>query len=94
MLICFSNTTVHILMYGYYFLAALGPSVRKYLWWKKYLTSIQIVCIQTLSKKNLRTRKTFNQNMQIYMKLMTTLGDNIFLSLTRVAKSRGMGNLQ
>ena len=35
-------------MYGYYFLAALGPHMRPYLSWKKYLTTfqmIQFVCI-------------------------------------------------
>ena len=36
------NCYVHVLMYTYYFLAACGPSVRKYLWWKKYLTIIQM----------------------------------------------------
>ncbi|XP_050536829.1 elongation of very long chain fatty acids protein AAEL008004-like isoform X3 [Daktulosphaira vitifoliae] len=37
------NTFVHIIMYTYYLLAALGPNVQKYLWWKKYLTSLQMV---------------------------------------------------
>ena len=37
------NTFVHIIMYAYYMLAALGPNVQKYLWWKKYLTSLQMV---------------------------------------------------
>ncbi|KAG7299734.1 hypothetical protein JYU34_016736 [Plutella xylostella] len=37
------NTFVHILMYSYYLLAAMGPQVQKYLWWKKYLTAIQMV---------------------------------------------------
>lgn len=36
------NTFVHIVMYGYYLLAALGPSIQPYLWWKKYLTALQI----------------------------------------------------
>lgn len=39
----FCNTIVHMIMYFYYFIAALGPNYRKYLWWKKYLTIIQIV---------------------------------------------------
>lgn len=30
-------------MYSYYMLAAMGPKVQKYLWWKKYLTLIQMV---------------------------------------------------
>lgn len=39
----FLNTFVHIIMYAYYMLAAMGPKVQKYLWWKKYLTIIQMV---------------------------------------------------
>ncbi|KAG0431084.1 hypothetical protein HPB47_022110 [Ixodes persulcatus] len=37
------NAFVHVVMYAYYFLATLGPNVRQYLWWKKYLTTMQIV---------------------------------------------------
>lgn len=41
------NTFVHVILYGYYFLAALGPQVQKYLWWKKYITRLQLVSLQT-----------------------------------------------
>ena len=37
------NSFVHIIMYTYYLLAALGPTVQKYLWWKKYITTLQMV---------------------------------------------------
>ena len=37
-----SNFFVHTIMYGYYFVAALGPEYSKYIWWKKYLTTFQI----------------------------------------------------
>nr|XP_024642721.1 elongation of very long chain fatty acids protein 7 [Macaca nemestrina] len=37
------NTAVHVVMYSYYGLSALGPAYQKYLWWKKYLTSLQLV---------------------------------------------------
>ena len=37
------NCGIHIMMYSYYFLASLGPKIQKYLWWKKYLTTLQIV---------------------------------------------------
>jgi elongation of very long chain fatty acids protein 7 len=30
-------------MYSYYFVAAMGPQYQKYLWWKRYLTNLQIV---------------------------------------------------
>ncbi|XP_064482459.1 very long chain fatty acid elongase 4-like [Ornithodoros turicata] len=36
------NMFVHIVMSSYYFLSTFGPEVTKYLWWKKYLTLMQI----------------------------------------------------
>ncbi|KAJ4450285.1 hypothetical protein ANN_01705, partial [Periplaneta americana] len=39
----FINTFVHIVMYTYYLLAAMGPKYQKFLWWKKYLTTFQMV---------------------------------------------------
>jgi hypothetical protein len=30
-------------MYSYYLFAALGPRFQKYLWWKKYMTALQMV---------------------------------------------------
>lgn len=37
-----ANSFVHVLMYAYYGLSALGPAVQRFLWWKKYLTVIQL----------------------------------------------------
>lgn len=37
------NTFVHIVMYTYYMFSAMGPQYQKYLWWKKYLTTLQMV---------------------------------------------------
>ncbi|XP_014478535.1 PREDICTED: elongation of very long chain fatty acids protein AAEL008004 [Dinoponera quadriceps] len=37
------NSIVHIFMYSYYLIAALGSKYRKYLWWKKYMTWIQLL---------------------------------------------------
>lgn len=39
----FANSIVHIVMYIYFGLSAVGPSIHKYLWWKKYLTAFQLV---------------------------------------------------
>ncbi|XP_057668511.1 elongation of very long chain fatty acids protein AAEL008004-like isoform X1 [Diorhabda carinulata] len=39
----FINTFVHIIMYTYYMLSAMGPHMQKYLWWKRYLTTFQMV---------------------------------------------------
>ena len=44
-LLCFLNSFVHVVMYTYYALSAMGPEVQKYLWWKRYLTQFQLVRI-------------------------------------------------
>ncbi len=36
------NTFIHTIMHCYYGLSALGPAVRPYLWWKRYITQLQI----------------------------------------------------
>lgn len=33
-------------MYFYYMLAAMGPQYQKFLWWKKYMTELQIVSVK------------------------------------------------
>lgn len=37
------NSFVHVLMYAYYGLSALGLEIQRYLWWKRYLTIVQLV---------------------------------------------------
>ncbi|XP_059052363.1 elongation of very long chain fatty acids protein AAEL008004-like [Achroia grisella] len=37
------NTFVHIIMYFYYMVSAMGPKYQKFVWWKKYLTALQLV---------------------------------------------------
>ncbi|KAL9707693.1 hypothetical protein quinque_011211 [Culex quinquefasciatus] len=36
------NTYVHVVMYSYYLIAALGPRYQRFLWWKRYLTTLQL----------------------------------------------------
>ncbi|XP_055374697.1 elongation of very long chain fatty acids protein 7 [Condylostylus longicornis] len=75
------NSFIHILMYAYYLLAALGPNVQKYLWWKRYLTQMQIiqfliVFVHTLQvqfqpdcafPKSIAALLTFNAGLFTYM---------------------------
>ncbi|XP_045111896.1 elongation of very long chain fatty acids protein AAEL008004-like [Portunus trituberculatus] len=51
-LLIFLNAFVHTVMYLYYLLAAMGPRVRPFLWWKKYLTTLQIVQFLTVMAQN------------------------------------------
>ncbi|KAJ0180132.1 hypothetical protein K1T71_004723 [Dendrolimus kikuchii] len=37
------NSVVHVVMYSYYLLSGLGPRFQKYLWWKKYVTKMQLI---------------------------------------------------
>ena len=46
---CMLNSFIHFLMYFYYFLSAFGPRFQKYLWWKKYLTTMQMVFLIILN---------------------------------------------
>lgn len=41
-ILCLINSFVHVLMYFYYGLSACGPQYQKYLWWKKYMTKLQL----------------------------------------------------
>ncbi|CAB3377381.1 Hypothetical predicted protein [Cloeon dipterum] len=37
------NNLVHVVMYFYYMMTAMGPQYQKYIWWKKHLTTVQLV---------------------------------------------------
>lgn len=39
----FLNSFVHVVMYSYYFLTSYKPELKKSLWWKKYITQIQLI---------------------------------------------------
>ncbi|XP_064624335.1 very long chain fatty acid elongase AAEL008004-like [Lineus longissimus] len=36
------NAFIHVMMYTYYGLAALGPAFQRFIWWKKYMTKMQM----------------------------------------------------
>lgn len=58
-------------MYAYYLLSALGPQIQKYLWWKKYITTMQMVrnwykslsIVENFVKTELNT-STYNANQK------------------------------
>ncbi|XP_026485986.2 very long chain fatty acid elongase 7-like [Vanessa tameamea] len=41
-LIGYVNAFVHMIMYTYYFIAGCGDKYKKYLWWKKHVTELQL----------------------------------------------------
>ena len=44
------NNAVHVIMYMYYMVSAMGPEYQKYLWWKKHLTTVQLVGVLICQK--------------------------------------------
>lgn len=41
----FLNSIIHIVMYSYYLVSAFQPQYKNNIWWKKYITQMQIVSI-------------------------------------------------
>lgn len=39
----FINSIIHVIMYTYYLLALISPKYKNNLWWKKYITQMQMV---------------------------------------------------
>lgn len=54
------NSFVHIVMYFYYMVAAMGPQYQKFIWWKKYLTTFQMVSINTNFITNFSSNHYYN----------------------------------
>ena len=63
------NAFVHIVMYFYYMISAMGPKYQKYIWWKKYLTAFQMVSFRlkvTLSVICSLIYSVFRSNSLLY----------------------------
>lgn len=80
------NSFVHVIMYSYYGFSAMGPSVQKYLWWKKYLTQFQLlqfVAIMTHSIVNVTNECTYPTGFSwafiIYGVFITALFTNFYI---------------
>lgn len=77
------NSFIHIIMYSYYFLAALGPQFQKYLWWKKYLTVMQMVSSETQNLQHLLKYYIFRFNFALLLYTML----NCCLEIATILKS-------
>lgn len=84
-LIAALNSIIHVLMYSYYAIAALGPSYQKYLWWKEYMTQFQLIqfflCL-VFYGNNLLTECSFPKGLVfavfIYSLIMVVLFGNFY----------------
>lgn len=80
------NSAIHVLMYSYYGLSALGPHIAKYLWWKKYLTILQLIqftCALILGMNGIRTGCEFplwmHYTLIMYMISFIVLFGNFYI---------------
>ncbi|XP_049628048.1 elongation of very long chain fatty acids protein 4-like isoform X2 [Suncus etruscus] len=86
------NSLVHIFMYLYYGLASLGPQVRPYLWWKRYLTVLQLgqfAAIAAHSSYNLFAECSFPDGFNLAVLLYSLSLIVLFLNFYRQTYLRG-----
>lgn len=81
------NSFIHLVMYTYYFMAALGPRYQKYLWWKKYMTKMQIIqfilvtvhSVQLLWMKDCRYPRLFAYWILAYAVIFLVMFANFYI---------------
>jgi hypothetical protein len=49
LLLALMNWVAHILMYFYYLVANIKPEYKNSIWWKKYITQLQMVTISHIA---------------------------------------------
>nr|CAD7429080.1 unnamed protein product [Timema monikensis] len=76
----FLNSGVHVVMYMYYMVAAMGPSFQKYLWWKKYITLMQLIQFGLVVLYNTSTLM-FDNKMPKFLSYFFLLNATIFAHL-------------
>eukprot|EP00117_Sycon_ciliatum_P003349 scpid23575/ scgid8180/ Elongation of very long chain fatty acids protein 4; 3-keto acyl-CoA synthase Elovl4; ELOVL fatty acid elongase 4 len=79
------NCIVHVVMYSYYFLSAFGPAAHPYLWWKKYITTFQLLQFVTLTLHDLYVwgadcgyPTVFAMSMAMYMIIFFALFNSFY----------------
>ncbi|XP_068604455.1 elongation of very long chain fatty acids protein 1a isoform X1 [Brachionichthys hirsutus] len=75
------NAVVHVIMYFYYGLSAAGPRFQKYLWWKKYMTAIQLTqfVLITLHASQYYLMETCDYQTPLWIHLVMSYGVFFFL---------------
>ncbi|KAM7362120.1 very long chain fatty acid elongase 7-like isoform 1-T1 [Cochliomyia hominivorax] len=75
------NNFVHVCMYFYYMMSAMGPEYAKYLWWKKYMTELQIAQFVLCIIHTMRA--LFSQQCQFskFISALLLLNSSIFFCL-------------
>lgn len=74
------NSVVHTIMYTYYFLSAM-PSMQQHLWWKKYITGMQILQFVIFTTHSLQGIFFIDHNeFPLGMSILTLLNAMFFLT--------------
>ncbi|XP_065340318.1 very long chain fatty acid elongase 7-like [Cloeon dipterum] len=82
----FVNAFIHVVMYAYYLLSQMGPSVQKYLWWKRYLTKMQLTQFAVVILHSLwlyHPSCTFPRVMQTFNAFNCVIFATLFLNFYR-----------
>ena len=66
------NSFVHVVMYAYYGLSAIGPQMRPYLWWKRYITKLQLVRSLVTILRWQHSSRLSNQLLQLFARFLHT----------------------
>jgi len=86
------NCFIHTVMYLYYMLSAIGPHMQRYLWWKRYLTRMQLVqfvivftyCLHLISHDTITPTAIFFCWLKVgYMITMIILFGNFYIQAYR-----------
>ncbi|CAB3228028.1 unnamed protein product [Arctia plantaginis] len=75
------NAFIHVIMYTYYLISGLGPQYQKYLWWKKYLTSMQLVQFCIVAFLNVNSFLSQSCNYPKYLSVIVLINCILFFVL-------------
>jgi hypothetical protein len=90
--VLYVNSFVHVVMYCYYFLTSMWPEYRNNLWWKKYITQLQMVNninINSMQSNCLFSSLTFKCNLHILV--FTKFRERSQDSVVGIATGLGVG---
>ncbi|XP_063230552.1 very long chain fatty acid elongase 7-like [Bacillus rossius redtenbacheri] len=73
------NSIVHTVMYSYYLLANIHPAYKKSLWWKKYITQLQIAQFLLLCVQNYPTFLWSDCAVSVWLRLFLSAQNLLML---------------
>ncbi|XP_041976250.1 elongation of very long chain fatty acids protein-like [Aricia agestis] len=76
-----ANSLVHVVMYTYYLLASFGDKYKKYLWWKKYVTVMQLAQFVLVGLHSFHSMFYTHCNYPILIKLLIVVQAIVFFNM-------------